>query len=99
LNPDKISEGLAGIGNAIARKSLKEPSNIQILLDIIMWLSAIAFAIILSITHQSGSFLLFCLCFIVTIASWVFCLIHYCNLSSRQKTRKRAVNRRADNPH
>lgn len=74
---DNLTQGFSDIGRALASKDLKEPANIEALVDVIVWMAAIAFAMILASRGESSSFTLFCMAFALTFLSLIWCVYHY----------------------
>jgi len=88
VKPDfnELQKGLGDIGRALASKDLREPANIEALLDIILWIAVVLLAFIFSIRDWGSSFSMFCMAFWFTVASFVWLIIHY--------TVRRTIHRR-----
>ena len=82
---ENLTQGISDIGRALASKDLKEPANIEALVDVVLWIAVLAIVFILACRGEAGYFTLFCMAFGFTIASMIWLVIHYTILRALKK--------------
>ena len=60
---DRILQALEAIGRALVKKDLREPANIEALVDVILILALIALSVISAMIEWGSTFTMFCMVF------------------------------------
>lgn len=74
---NEIVKALGDIGRALAGKDLREPANIEALVDVLLILALIALSIISSMSGWGSTFTMFYMVFAFVFLSIVWCVFHY----------------------
>lgn len=81
---DEIGKGIADMMQALVRKDLREPANLQALLDTVKWAALIALCTIPFLANRDP-LSMFRMALIFTFVSIGWCIYHYTILRSRRR--------------
>ena len=77
LDFSELSKGLADVCRALATRDLREPANIEALLDVVLWVVVIVLSGIYALFDLGSPFSMFVMVFWITVASFVWLIFHY----------------------